>query len=149
MHNGARCHSPALRGKNFCFYHARLHTPGNQSGLVPVTVPAEAIPLHIPFLEDRSAIQVALSRIVEALAASRLEPRRAGMLLYALQIATQNVERKHDILPFKSVESITHTRDGDELAPELRICESSDKCATCDERDTCNAFEPEEDEAEA
>jgi hypothetical protein len=145
MPNGARCHSPALRNMYFCYYHTRLHHLANAAA----STTEQAEPLKIPILEDRSAIQVALSKIFDALGTRQIDTRAAGLYLYGLQIASQNVERKHDILPFKSVESITHTRDGDELAPELRICESSDKCATCDERDTCNAFEPEQDDAEA
>ena len=145
MPNGARCHSPALRGTHYCYFHPRLHRQANQ----PRTTLTGAEPLKLPILEDRSAIQVALSQILDALASSKLDRPTAGLLLYGLQIASQNVERKQDILPFKAIESITHTRDGDELAPELRVCESSDTCSTCDERDTCPNFEPADDSADA
>jgi hypothetical protein len=115
-------------------------------GLTPsASAPAEPEPLKIPILEDRSAILIAISHIVDALCSSKIDNHRAGVLLYALQLASQNVERKHDILPFKAVQSITHTADGDELGPELRICEPSDKCSACDFRETCQGFEPDEE----
>ncbi len=144
MHNGARCHSPALRGKDYCYYHSHLHKRAKSS-----SARAADDPLSLPFLEDRSAIQVAVSQILDALGSAKLDPQRAGLLLYGLQIASQNVERNQDILPFKAVESISHSSEGDELAPELRICESSDDCSTCNQRITCPDVEPEEDSPES
>jgi len=145
LHNGARCHSPALRGTNFCYFHARLHRLATPSRTVSALAPAEPEPLKIPILEDRSAILIALSQIVGAICSSKIDHRSAGLALYALQIASQNVERKHDILPFKAVQSITHTADGDELAPELCICEPSDKCSNCDHQENCKDFDPDEE----
>jgi hypothetical protein len=70
--------------------------------------------------------------------------RRAGLFLYGLQIASQNVERNGRILPYDAVESTTQTEDGDELAPEKRVCGSDDRCFDCPERDTCENFDPED-----
>ena len=64
-------------------------------------------------------------------------PRRAGLSLYGIQIASQNVERNPLIIPITTVESITHTDTGDELGPPERICDTPEDCATCAERDTC------------
>jgi hypothetical protein len=74
--------------------------------------------------------------------------RSAGewQLLYALQIASQNVERKTDIHPFKAVQSVFLCPEGEEIASRLRVCEPSDKCSTCDLRETCEDYEPDEDE---
>jgi len=140
MHNGAKCQSPALNGKDFCYHHFNRHAPK------PLSSPDEAF--RLPFLEDRSAIQVALSKILDDLGNSKLDPKRAGLLLYGLQIASQNVERKHDILPYKAVESVTHSRKGVELGPKLRICNSDDDCSLCDQRETCPDSGPAEDPAE-
>ena len=100
MPNGARCHSPAIRGKDFCYFHTRLHSPAEPSPAAAKSRSATAEPRKLPVLEDRSAILVALSQIVNDLNSKRLDARRAGQILYALQIASQNVERKQDILPF-------------------------------------------------
>ena len=70
---------------------------------------AEKDDLHLPVFEDRSAIQ----------------------------IASQNVERKSDIIPMFGVKSVTHSDTGEELAPVERFC-SPDDCATCPDCDTCD-----------
>ena len=140
MPNGCKCHSPALRGKPFCYFHTRLH------GLAAKPAAAPGAPLKLPILEDRSAIQVALAQVLDALGSSRIDPRRAGLFLYALQIASRNVERDCDIVPITTVHSITHTDTGDELGPEIKKCEPPEDCSDCDKRDTCPDYEPEEDE---
>jgi hypothetical protein len=145
MPNGARCHSPALSGKDYCYYHNRLHQrakPAAPSG-ARSAAPAEDA-LKLPDIEDRVAIQVALAQIFDGLASGRIDRHTASVYLYGLQIGLQAVERKQDILPFRSVQSVCLTREGDEVAPKLRVCESSDLCATCNEKDTCNAFDPDQ-----
>jgi hypothetical protein len=142
MPNGARCHSPSLKGAHFCYFHTRLHHLAN------APAPSADQPLKLPILEDRSAIQVALSQILGALGSEKLDPRRAGLFLYGLQIASQNVERNMGVIATKTVESITHTREGDELAPERQVCYSGDPCSTCPDRDVCDLCEPDEEEEE-
>jgi ferredoxin len=143
MHNGAKCKSPALRGKPFCYYHARLH----RFTAAPPVGPMDNI--RLPILEDRSAIQVALAQVLDALASARLDPRRAGLFLYALQIATRNVDRTETVLPHEPVDTITETSDGDELGPVQSICEPPNDCATCSVRLQCGRYEPTEEEEEA
>ena len=89
MPNGAKCHAPALRGKPYCYFHTRLHRFAAEPPIPPTDPPA-------PLLEDRSAIQIALAQVLDALCSSRIDPRRAGLFLYALQIASQNVARNLD-----------------------------------------------------
>ena len=146
MPNGARCHSPALREKDYCYFHARLHSPAEPSPAAPEATPAAVEPRKLPVLEDRSAILVALSQVVNDLNSKRLDPRRAGQILFALQIASQNVERRQDVLPFFGVRAVFPSPEGQEIASELRICEEADECSACEEKDTCKAFQPEEDE---
>ena len=119
MHNGARCHSPALRDTDYCYFHTTLHNRASQLRTSRAKTPKQAEPLDLPLLEDRSTIQVALTRIVERLCSSDLETRRAGLLLYALQIAAQNVERKTDILPFRGCRSrLPHRRKAKNWPPD-------------------------------
>jgi hypothetical protein len=42
---------------------------------------------------------------------------------------------------------MTVTDEGDEMAPEKEVCEPSD-CASCNRRDTCDNYDPEEEEDE-
>src|SRR6266513_3761528 len=52
---GVRCHSPALRGEQFCYFHQRM--------LRTVRVPDSRI-RHAALLEDEASIQVSLMEVV-------------------------------------------------------------------------------------
>jgi hypothetical protein len=72
--------------------------------------------LDLPPLEDAVSIQLALIDVAQALAANRIDTKRAGLLLYALQVASTNVRNMH--IPLDSVRSVTYTDDGAPLAPQ-------------------------------
>ncbi len=116
MPSGRKCTSPALRSQAFCYYHTRVHRlqvrPSRSAG-----EPAEEN-LVFPVIEDRCSMQLALAQVLNALGSSRLDPRRAGLLLYGLQIASQNVDRDEAILPRNAVKIVTYTEDGEETGPE-------------------------------
>ena len=91
-------------------------------GTYPVAA-AEASPAHIdsasfdlPPLDDVVSIQFALIDVAQALAANRIDTKRAGLLLCALQVASTNVQKMH--IPTDSVRSVTYTDDGAPLAPQ-------------------------------
>jgi len=73
-------------------------------------------------------------------------PRRAGLFLYGLQIASQNVPHNPNILALNAVPFLTRGPEGEELAPEEIVCDPPDDCSTCDKRDDCEDYEPEEEE---
>ena len=81
--NGLRCKSPAMRGHSFCYFHAKLHTRTSNDA-------AKFGPITLPVLEDPAAIQIAISRIFDAMLNGRIEGKLAGRLLYGLQIASQH-----------------------------------------------------------
>jgi hypothetical protein len=76
----------------------------------------QTAPLDLPPLIDNSSIQLALTEIVQALAANELDTKRAGLLLYGLQVASANVQKMH--IPYDSVRTVTYTDDGAPLAPQ-------------------------------
>jgi hypothetical protein len=131
MPNGARCHCPALRDKPYCYFHFKLHD------LKKAPSRAKKEPLNVGVLEDKSAILVAVAKVLDSLGSSRLDPRTAGLFLYGIQLVSQNVERKFDLIPFRGVESVTKTRGGDEMAPTSFICADGDDCSQCPLHDTC------------
>ena len=135
MPNGANCDAPSLKDKPYCYFHTRLHRLTAQP---PIGVMDD---FRLPVLEDRSAIQIALAQVLDALCSSRIDTKKAGLMLYALQIASQNVDRYQSIIPTTTVESITQTDTGDELAPEERLC-YDDECATCADHETCKDYKP-------
>ena len=102
--NGTICQSPALKGAIFCYFHQRdrqrldnlrqartvklsTKVPGRDD------MDAEILEsLDLPVLEDAAAIQVATSTVLRAFGAGHIRPRRAGLMLFALQIAAMNMK---------------------------------------------------------
>jgi hypothetical protein len=76
----------------------------------------ENTPLDLPPVEDTESIQLALIDVLQALAANQLDTKRAGLLLYGLQVASANAAKMH--LSFSAVRSVTYTEEGTPLAPQ-------------------------------
>ena len=91
--NGAFCSSPALRRERFCYFHLRDHQRRQLLRRLspPDSDAATFDALDLPVFEDANAIQVAVTAVFRTLAARRIKPRRAALLLYALQIAHANL----------------------------------------------------------
>jgi len=75
--NGTRCGSPALRGKNFCYYHDPVH--GEKRRLA-----ARRSQLDTPLPDFRNPRKM-LSWAMANLAAGRISSKAAGQLIYAAQ----------------------------------------------------------------
>ena len=96
--SGGRCGSPAIRGQEFCFYHARL------AHSMPMTLmfqeenlnmPPGGIPVasfEMPFLDDAAAIQIGFMQLIHGVAHFRLERWRARTILLALLGASANLK---------------------------------------------------------
>ena len=88
--NGTQCGSPALRSKNFCFYH-------HKDRPVPVECYSDIEyatgEINLPFFEDAHSIQAVIRQVVQMVLQKRLERKTASLLLYALQIASSNLKR--------------------------------------------------------
>jgi hypothetical protein len=93
--NGTQCGSPALRGRRFCFFHKNWQ--GQQIQLN--AQPASPFSFTMPVLEDADSIQVALMQVMRLILAGQLDPKIAGLLLYALQTASVNL-RQMKLEPF-------------------------------------------------
>ena len=129
--NGYKCRSAALRHSPYCYFHTSVHAL-SKPGARP-----EELKFKLPLLEDRSAIQLALVQILDALVTGNLEAKPASLMLYGLQIASQNVERTDPILPKNTVIGLTHTGDGQELGPKNFACDVPEDCAKCNHREIC------------
>jgi hypothetical protein len=88
--SGTRCGSPALRNKNFCFYH-------QQNRPWPVECYADdkyaTGTITLPYFEDAHSIQNVIRQVVQMVMQKRIERKTASLLLYALQIASSNLKR--------------------------------------------------------
>ncbi len=77
---------------------------------------AQTASLDLPPVEDTESIQLALIDVIQALAANQIDTKRAGLLLYGLQVASANARKMH--LPVGGVRTITYTDEGTPLAPQ-------------------------------
>ncbi|MDQ1453862.1 MAG: hypothetical protein QOK38_3728 [Acidobacteriaceae bacterium] len=95
----------------------------------------QSLPLQLPPVEDTESIQLALIDVLQALAANQLDPKRASLLLYGLQVASANA--KHLNIPSHGVRTVTYTSDGIALAPQDYgwDIEDIEEEANCEEED--------------
>lgn len=119
--SGRKCQSPALSDQPFCYYHGNT-----RKRPVPAAQPyldVRDCALALPALEELDAIQLALSDVVLSLAANRIEPRRARILIYGLQVASQNYRNRtllaaRETEPQQSVREAHPHSDGTLIGPE-------------------------------
>jgi len=76
--DGTSCRSPQMKQHIYCFAHMQM-------------AEARTLLLMLPAAEDANAIQVGLMRIQKALIEDRISTKKAGLLLYSMQLALTNV----------------------------------------------------------
>ena len=112
--DGHRCASPCLRGEEFCYYHHNTRTPiGN-----PKQRRSRRSTFHLPLPEDRSAIQASIGEVLQRIASNDIDPRRAGLLLYGLQIASLNLPK---IQPLAKSSTEPQTVEENTIDPTLGV----------------------------
>lgn len=109
MPSGKQCRAHALRGESFCFFHSQLHRAAKQ----PVSLIDS---FDIPFLEDRCAVQLTITRVLRAFVNKTIDRQSVSTLLYGLQLALQSVDHGSWAIGFDTVEGLSETPDGDEIA---------------------------------
>jgi hypothetical protein len=85
--NGTQCGSPALRRKRRCYFHEAIRF--EQKRIAADT--STKCCFELPLLEDANAVQLSLMRVIQWLASGQMEPKIAGLMLYALQTASCNL----------------------------------------------------------
>jgi len=76
--DGTACRSPQMKQHIYCFAHKQM-------------AEARELMLMIPVVEDANAIQMGLMRIQKALMEDTISMKKAGLLLYSMQLAMTNV----------------------------------------------------------
>jgi hypothetical protein len=76
--DGTSCGSPQMKRHIYCFAHMQM-------------AEATALMLKLPPPEDPNAIQVGLMRIQKAVIEDTISMKKAGLLLYSMQLALTNV----------------------------------------------------------
>lgn len=116
--DGRRCGSRALRGESFCYYHHTNRPPIQNPRLRRKQ--RNEFALSDP--QDRTALQLTLGEVLRRIASNQIDPRRAGLLLYGLQIATSNIPRpKSDAKPPAPVEEVVNDSELGLLAPQTEV----------------------------
>lgn len=90
-------HDPRIEKRNagFCFFHKNW-----QGQCIALNAqPASPLSFTLPVLEDADSVQVALMQVMRLILAAELDPKIAGLLLYALQTASLNL-RQMKLEPF-------------------------------------------------
>jgi hypothetical protein len=141
MTGGCQCGAYALTGEPFCYFHSRLHRAAKQ----PVNLIDS---IEIPLLEDRCAVQVVVTRVLRALVNKSLDRQTASTLLYGLQLALQSVDRSSFAVGLNSVEAISQTPDGDEIAADPDDEELEDDEYDEDDQDDENDEGEQDDEGD-
>src|SRR6185437_8806407 len=85
---GQRCGSPALKGDYYCYHHHLKNAKRTQQR---VLIDPEVTRMELPPIEDRASLFVALVAVVHRLAENTIDTRRAGQMIYALQVALQSL----------------------------------------------------------
>jgi fused signal recognition particle receptor len=129
--DGRRCASPSLRGEDFCYFHhttrRNSRVPHSSAALSRMSGVEQTFTLPLP--EDRSAIQLSIGEVLQRIASNSIDPRRAGLLLYGLQIASLNLG-KHVTSNTPPIEEFTHDADFGPLAPPTEVVENKGREST-------------------
>ena len=78
--SGKACKAPARRNRPYCLFHESAHLPVGDRPVLPVP-------------EDEHAFAIAVTRVLRALTEGDMEPRRAAVVLYGLQLTSGNLKR--------------------------------------------------------
>jgi hypothetical protein len=78
--DGTVCGSPQMKGYRYCYAHERM-------------LAVRSSRLELPALEDANAVQMAIMRVQKALIDDEISEKKAGLLLYSLQMASSNLKK--------------------------------------------------------
>jgi hypothetical protein len=130
---GYKCKSPALRGQFFCYFH-------NMSRRLQRGSKKHVKQSSFPSVEDSGGVKMALNKVFRDLDAGRIDPRRAGLFFYGLQLASKLALRPGGN-PLDTVREVCEAEDGTGiLGPEKSACEPPADCINCSRRGFCENF---------
>jgi hypothetical protein len=111
--DGTSCRSPQMKQHIYCFAHMQM-------------AEARTLMLMLPAAEDANAIQVGLMQIQKALIEDRISMKKAGLLLYSMQLALTNVGQT-TFGKAKDEEMVRETVDEEEALSRQRSAISQDQ----------------------
>ena len=138
--NGEVCNAIPMRDSNFCYWHHKARARRRRYERIGGPIAMEANSgLELPFLEDANAVQVTIQEIMQAILDCRIDNKRAGLLLYSLQLASSNI-RNLAPLPADSSHIIRIGCDDEQafndcIGGDDRDDRCHDDCRDCTESD--------------
>ena len=90
--DGHRCGSPSLRGEHLCYYHHTTRGFADERRHRRTWTEFE-----LPPLEDRSSVLAAITEVLQRIAGGNIPSKEAGLLLYGLQIASNNLPSTDEV----------------------------------------------------
>ena len=121
MPDGLLCKSPALRDRSYCYFHQKLNTNVKTSRRRA----QEDQTIDFDSIEDAAGIQIALQNVVEAVSRARIDRRRAGIIVYALHLASSLAKQRANFDPSDVVRDVCETPDGTLIAVDSDEPDSS------------------------
>jgi hypothetical protein len=89
--DGHICHSPALIESAYCRHHRKLHRIRRNA-----ISAGPGLSTHVLHdLRNACSIDQALGMVFNGIASGQLHPRKAGRMLYALQMASSRDNKAH------------------------------------------------------
>ena len=127
-----------MHDSSYCYWHHKARARRRRSERIGGPISMEAnTGLDLPLLEDANAIQVAIQEIMQAILDRRIDAKRAGLLLYSLQLASTNL-RNMQPHPFESEPRIASLGADDEEVFNDTIADPEEEDELCDgECDDC------------
>ncbi len=96
--SGTQCGSPALKGKETCYYHEQCNWEE-----VPSYANWEdktaAGTVRMPPLDDGHSVQVVIRQVMVLLMRRQIDQKTAGLMLYGCQMASANLKRMAEEKP--------------------------------------------------
>jgi len=123
--SGTKCESPALKGKAYCYFHFRAHQQRHR--VVDRYAAFMAHKFESPLLEDRGAIQLAISEVVGAMAQNYMNHKRGGKILWGLQLALSGVKYPNEIHAPEPVRELFQNAEGEDIGTEMHVYEEGEE----------------------
>jgi hypothetical protein len=93
--HGAQCGSPALREEKWCYHHSQTRP----ERVKVKGADGKTSEILVPLFEDAGSIQMAVRQVAVLLLQDKIDSKKAGLMLYALQIASTNLKRMAEEKP--------------------------------------------------
>src|ERR1700690_1424051 len=107
--SGRQCGSPALKKGALCYYHSQ-----NRAERVKIKgADGKTSEMLVAVFEDANAIQMTVRQVLVLLLQDKIDSKKAGLMLYGLQIASLNLKRMEEGKP-RPVQVVVDVKKGAE-----------------------------------